>query len=162
MDDCDLPISPPTCTPGHSHPPSKTRQDIREYWLFQAASEGCKECVTHFLTTEHRDPNSVSLILGYTVLDYALFAQQCGLSDDNVTYLTNTWPQMSFGTSSSFALKGNTKEDCGSTEDDPLLSSKRGQSLLQSECSKRFLHHEKLLHGLEAWKHHSANTLVHE
>ena len=131
------------CTPGHSHPPSKKRRDIREYWLFKAASEVCKECVTHFLTTEHLDPNSVSLNVGYTVLEFALFAQQCGRSEDIVAYLTNTWPQMSFGTSSSFALKGSTKEDCGSTEDDPLLSSKRGQSLLQSESSKRLLHHEE-------------------
>ena len=29
----------------------------------------------HFLTTEHLDPHLVSLIFGYTVMDYALFAQ---------------------------------------------------------------------------------------
>ena len=75
--------------------------------------------------------------MGYTVLDYALFAQQCGRSDDIVAYLTKTWPQISFGVSSSFILEGNTKEDCGSTEDDQLLSSKRGQSLLQRAYSKK-------------------------
>ena len=163
MDDCDLHlISPPTCTPGHSHPPSKQHQDIREYWLFQAASEGCKECVTYYLTTEQLDPNSVSLNVGYTVLDYALFAQQCGRSDDIVAYMTKTWPQISFGVSSSFVLKGNTKEDCGSTEDDQLLSSKRGQSPLQRTYSKKCSIVKKLLHGSEAWQHHSTKILVHE
>ena len=155
-------IAPPTCTPGHSHPPSKKRRDIRDDWLFQATPKGCKECVTHFLTTEHLDPNSVSLKVGYTVLDYALFAQQCGRSDDIVAYLTKTWPQISFGVSSSFILKGNTKEDCGSAEDDQLLSSKRGQSPLQRAYSKKCSIMKKLLHGFEAWQHHSAETLVHE
>ena len=53
--------TPPVCTPGHSHPPSKKRRGLRQYWLFQATLDGCKECVAYFLTTENLDPNSASL-----------------------------------------------------------------------------------------------------
>ena len=59
------------------------------------------------------------------------------------------------------SLKGSTKEDCGSTEDDTLLSSERGQSLLQSQCSKRSFHREEAtarLRGLETPRGESIGT----
>ena len=68
------------CTPGASHAPSKAKRDNREYWLFQAASDGCLPCVKHFLDVENVDPSAMSATQRYTALDFASYAHSRGVA----------------------------------------------------------------------------------
>ena len=65
--------------------------------------------MTYYLTMKHLDPNCVSMTEGYTTLDFALYAQQRGISgaSELVAYLRSTWPQMSSRTSTSIASESH-------------------------------------------------------
>ena len=78
------------------HRPSKRHQHLKQYWLFQAACDGCLECVRHFLTKEDVDPFSVSETQKYTVLDMANWAEYKGVkgAPQVLEYLRKTYPTM--------------------------------------------------------------------
>ena len=78
------------------HRPPKRHAHLKHYWLFQAASDGCLECVKHFLKKNEVDPFCVSETQEYTVLDMAKWAQYRGVegAKEVVKYLLQTYPRM--------------------------------------------------------------------
>ena len=63
-----------TMRAGTSHPPRRQDRTARKYFMFEAASQGCVECVKHYLEVEGVDTASESDTMHYTVLDWAEWA----------------------------------------------------------------------------------------
>ncbi len=63
----------PCAGPDVAHRPTQTgaRTGQRKYVLFQAAADGCLECVTRLVEAEGMDPNSASNRAGYTAISFA-------------------------------------------------------------------------------------------
>ena len=85
---------PIMCRPWGDHQPDRHYGPIKQYFLFQAARDGCKACVHHFLTAEEIPLLSRSHRMHYTVLDYALHATKNHTpgAEAVVTYLQKCWP----------------------------------------------------------------------
>ena len=61
------------CIGLEAHPPSWRHWQCPEYWMFQAAKDGCLDCVRKCVEEKHLDLHFRSETMGYTVKDYALF-----------------------------------------------------------------------------------------
>ncbi len=78
-----------SCDPATAHQPTKSRVHIRKYWVFQAASDNCVECVRRFLEEEGIDAWSVSDSKSYSISDFATWARATDVEE----YLHRRWPR---------------------------------------------------------------------
>ena len=64
-----------------AHPPSWRHWQCPEYWMFQAAKDGCLDCVRRCVEEKRLDLHFRSKTMGYTVKDYALFGIAKGFAE---------------------------------------------------------------------------------
>ena len=91
MDDF-RPESPYICPHGKDHTPRKADQrQYTGYWMFQAASQGCKTCVQHCIDVKRIDPNVQSRRRKYTAMSWATWGreQQVEGTEEVVAYLAS-------------------------------------------------------------------------
>ena len=97
MDDF-RPESPYICPYGKDHTPRKADQrQYIGYWMFQAASQGCKTCVQHCIDVKGIDPSVQSRRRKYTAMSWATWGrkQQVQGTDEVVAYLASKHPRYS-------------------------------------------------------------------
>ena len=72
-----------------SHPPAHRRLSIAKYWMYGAASAGCKTRVQLYVEEEGLNPHASSENCKYTALDYAIHARNNGVpgASEVVEYL---------------------------------------------------------------------------
>ena len=77
------------CIGLEAHPPSWRHWQCPEYWMFQAAKDGCLDCVRKCVEEKQLDLHFRSETMGYTVKDYALFGIAKGFAEtaDDLQYL---------------------------------------------------------------------------
>ena len=75
-----------------------------DYWLLSAASDGCLQCVRHFIEKDGMSAQVVSATQKYTLLDCAIWARDHNGNEgaeEVVTYLTNCFPNVEATSTSS-------------------------------------------------------------
>ena len=93
-------LSPFICPCGKDHTPK--RADKRRYigyWMFEAASQGCKPCVQHCIEQKGIDPGVRSWRQNYTAMSWAIWGreQQVEGTEEVVAYLASKRPRYSDG-----------------------------------------------------------------
>ena len=92
------PEAPYICPHGKDHTPRRADQrQYTAYWMFQAASQGCKTCVQHCIDVKRIDPNVQSRRRKYTAMSWATWGreQQVEGTDEVVAYLASKHPRYS-------------------------------------------------------------------
>ena len=88
--DLSSPVPPFICPSGKDHwPRARERRRKLKNFVFQAAFQGCLQCVSHCLEINEVDPWVQSDNCKYTVLDWAEWGVQCKVdgADEVVRYL---------------------------------------------------------------------------
>ena len=90
--------SPYICPCGKDHTPKRAaKRRYNGYWMFEAASQGCKPCVQHCIEQKGIDPGVRSWRQNYTAMSWAIWGreQQVEGTDEVVAYLASKHPRYS-------------------------------------------------------------------